>query len=194
MFIVLEGIDGSGKTYSGKKLVNILQEYGYDTVFTYEPYHAKALNNYATEHNLSQEFVLGLMVADRTYHVENVIQPALDAGKIVICDRYYYSNLAYQGYGGGIDLDLIYKLNAIATKGIEPDIVFYIKISQERARKNRIERDGDNPTNMEFLDKVAKGYQELAKKHNFVVINADKYWDAKEDIMADYVIKMLEGD
>jgi len=110
MFIVLEGIDGSGKTYSGKKLVNILQEYGYDTVFTYEPYHSKALNNYATEHNFSQEFVLVLIVADGTYHVENVIQPSLDAGKIVICDRYYYSNLAYQGYGGGIDLDLIYKL------------------------------------------------------------------------------------
>jgi len=192
MFIVLEGIDGSGKTYSGKKLVNILQDYGYDTIFTYEPYRSKPLHNYATDQDLSQEFMLGLMVADRMYHVENIIQPALDAGKIVVCDRYYYSNLAYQGYGGGINLDLIYRLNAIATKGIEPDVVFYIKISQERARKNRIERDGDKPTDMEFLEKVATGYQELAKKHNFVVINADKYWDSKEDIMADYIIKLLE--
>lgn len=102
MFVVIEGIDGSGKTYSARKLVQLLREYGEEAMFTYEPYKAKQLNNYGLEHNLPQEYFLGLMVADRAYHVQTVIEPALQAGVHVICDRFVYSNIAYQGYGGWV--------------------------------------------------------------------------------------------
>lgn len=191
MFVVIEGIDGSGKTYSARKLVQLLREYGEEAMFTYEPYKAKQLNNYGLEHNLPQEYFLGLMVADRAYHVQTVIEPALQAGVHVICDRFVYSNIAYQGYGG-LDIDTIVELNKIATRGLEPDIVFYLNIPPKRALKNIIERDGTPSMDLDFIERVANGYKQLAKQYNnWVIIDAVDNWDQKEDIMADYIIRAL---
>ena len=105
-----------------------------------------------------------LFTAARAEHVEKVIAPALDASKIVICDRFTASTVAYQGYGRGVDLALIHRLNNAATLGLQPDLTVLLDMPADQglARKRANSRDVFESEALEFHRKVREGYLALA--------------------------------
>ena len=170
MFITFEGADGCGKTTQIKLIDEYLRSKGYKTLLTREP-GSKGLGekireillNYNGE--VSSRCESFLFLADRAQHVDCIIKPALQEGTIVLCDRHTDSTVAYQGYGRGLDIEEIKKLNALATGGLKPDltIVFDVDIETSQARvgknKDRMESAG-----VEFFKKVREGFLEIAKE------------------------------
>ena len=169
LFITFEGCDGCGKTTQLELLAKYLQDKGYDVIVTREP-GAKGLGEKLREILLNYDGEVSsncesfLFLADRAQHIDTIVKPAIDAGKIVLCDRHIDSTAAYQGYGRGLDLEQINYLNNIATSGLKPDLtlLFDVDIETSMARvgknKDRMESAG-----IEFQEKVRRGYLELAK-------------------------------
>lgn len=170
-FITLEGPEGAGKTTQLKLLSKFLQEEGIEHVITRDP-GGTSLGKPIRRILLNAESVVSpvaellLYEADRAQNVSEVILPGLTEGKVVFCDRYIDSTIAYQGFGRGIDLDLIEQLNNVASQGLKPKctILFDIESSAGLARlhpsgHDRLEREA-----LEFHQKVRNGYLELAKK------------------------------
>ena len=196
VFITFEGADGCGKTTQIKLLDEYLKNKGYKTLVTREP-GAKGLGeklreillNYDGEVSSTREWFLFL--ADRAQHVDCIIKPALENGTIVLCDRHIDSTVAYQGYGRGLNLEQIKKLNNIATSGLKPDLtlVFDVDIETSSARvgdnKDRMESAGK-----EFFERVRQGFLEIAKQEpqRIKVINSA---DTIENIHAN-VIKLIK--
>jgi dTMP kinase len=122
-----------------------------------------------------------LYSASRAQHVEQVIRPHLSAGEIVLCDRFYDSTLAYQGYGHGLDLDALHQITRFATGGLRPDLTFYLEIDPQ-AGLNRRQSDGSAEWNrldaqsLAFHRQVHAGYQALIEQEptRWVVINGDR--------------------
>lgn len=170
-FITLEGPEGAGKTTQLKLLSKFLQDEGIEHVITRDP-GGTSLGKPIRRLLLNAESVVSpvaellLYEADRAQNVSEVIMPGLAKGKVVFCDRYVDSTIAYQGFGRGIDLDLIEQLNNVASQGLKPKctILFDIESSAGLARlhpsgHDRLEREA-----LEFHQKVRNGYLELAKK------------------------------
>ena len=170
MFITFEGADGCGKTTQIKLIDEYLRSKGYKTLLTREP-GSKGLGEKIREILLNYDGEVSsrcesfLFLADRAQHVDCIIKPALQEGTIVLCDRHTDSTVAYQGYGRGLDIEEIKKLNALATGGLKPDltIVFDVDIETSLARvgknKDRMESSG-----IEFFKKVREGFLEIAKE------------------------------
>lgn len=170
LFITFEGGDGCGKTTQIELLDKYLQSKGYKTIVTREP-GAKGLGvklreillNYDGEVSPTCESFLFL--ADRAQHVDCIIKPALEDGVIVLCDRHTDSTVAYQGYGRGLDLGQIHKLNDIATSGLKPDLTIVLDVdvetSQSRVGK---EKDRMESAGIEFFERVRNGFLEIAKQ------------------------------
>ncbi len=170
LFITFEGGDGCGKTTQINLLDEYLQSKGYKTLVTREP-GAKGLGvklreillNYDGEVSPTCESFLFL--ADRAQHVDCIIKPALKDGVIVLCDRHTDSTVAYQGYGRGLDLEQIHKLNNIATSGLKPDLTIVLDVdvetSQSRVGK---EKDRMESAGIEFFERVRNGFLEIAKQ------------------------------
>jgi len=189
LFITFEGIEGCGKTTQVKRLVKRLNSEGISLVTTLEPGGTrigKSIRHIlldASNRDLSPLAELILYIADRAQHVEEVIKPALDQGKWVICDRFFDATLAYQGTARGQDMELIRILNNKATHGIRPDITFLLDCPVEMGLDRALKRNRDlsqedqdrfERERLEFHREVRKGYLELARKEDkrFVVINA----------------------
>ncbi len=182
LFITFEGADGCGKTTQLNLLKEYLIDMGCNVLVTREP-GAKGLGerlrdillNYDGE--VSDRCESFLFLADRAQHIDTIVKPALDLGQIVLCDRHTDSTVAYQGYGRGLDIEQINRLNNIATDGLKPDLtlVFDVDIETSMQRvggeKDRMESSGD-----EFFNKVRYGYLEIAKKEpqRVKVIDATK--------------------
>ena len=170
MFITFEGADGCGKTTQIKLIDEYLRSKGYKTLLTREP-GSKGLGEKIREILLNYDGEVSsrcesfLFLADRAQHVDCIIKPALQEGTIVLCDRHTDSTVAYQGYGRGLDIEEIKKLNALATGGLKPDltIVFDVDIetSQSRIGKNK---DRMESAGIEFFKKVREGFLEIAKE------------------------------
>lgn len=170
LFITFEGIDGCGKSTQLNLLADYLKEKGYEVVITREP-GAKGLGeklrdillNYDGE--VSSNCEAFLFLADRAQHIDTIVKPAVEAGKIVLCDRHTDSTLAYQGYGRGVDLKQLKMLNNIATSGFKPNLTFVfdvdVETSQARVGKNK---DRMESAGIEFHKKVREGYLEIAKQ------------------------------
>ena len=187
-FIVLEGIDGCGKTTQLQALREWLPFSGLmppsaRLIVTREP-GGTALGQALRElllHPLAAVrpvpmAELLLYAADRAQHVAKVLHPALNAGHWVLCDRFTGSTAAYQGYGRGIDLEAIYALEYIATGNLEPDLTLWLDVSLAESRRrrggqsaDRIEGEGE-----EFLARVDDGFLELAMQRDWVRVNADQ--------------------
>ncbi len=178
--ITFEGIEGSGKSTLAIELYNYLKNKNYNVIFTREP-GGTILGEKIRELLLSREFdipdwsELFLFLASRYDNTKKIIEPALREGKIVICDRYLDSSIAYQGYGRALNFEIIKMLNEIATSNIKPDITFLIDIPEElsiqRIKGKHLDRI-ENETK-DFYRKVRSGYIEIAKNENdrFVILD-----------------------
>lgn len=168
LFIVLEGPDASGKSTQLRLLADALAGRGIPVVSTREP-GGTPLGERLRELLLSPDPPMGpltellLMMGDRHEHVEKVIRPALRDGKWVLCSRYTLSSLAYQGWGRGLDLDLIRRLNHLATGGLEPDHVFLLDLPPQVAYERTRERDRFEGEGLAFFTQVRVGYLELIR-------------------------------
>jgi len=146
-FLTLEGVEGAGKSTQARRLQSALAARGHDVLLTREP-GGTALGQairplvLGGEHQPTAAAELFLMLADRAQHVAEVIRPALEAGRIVIGDRFSDATRAYQGGGRGLDLDLIETALRAATGGLEPDLTFLLDMPPERARARLRERPG----------------------------------------------------
>jgi dTMP kinase len=179
-FITFEGGDGSGKSTQLKLLEDYLTGLGQSCIATREP-GGTSLGNLIRQvllevgkRPIASPAELFLYLADRAQHIQAVIAPALEQGKIVLCDRHTDSTLAYQGYGRGIDLDLLRRLNAMVSQGIKPDLTFLfdcaVEVGLSRTahrqslagrggkREDRFERE-----NVDFHERVRQGFLELAR-------------------------------
>lgn len=167
-FIVLEGVDGSGKSTQARLLAEWLRALGRSVVLTREP-GGTPLGERLREIILDPEIPcaprteLMLILAARAQHAAEVIGPALQGGAMVVSDRYTPSSLAYQGYGRGLPLDEIRAADAVATGGLHPDLTLVIDVPLEvvlervGARADRFEGEG-----RAFLQRVIAGYRQLA--------------------------------
>ena len=177
MFVVLEGGEGSGKSTQAERLAAWLREQGREVVLTFEPGDTK-MGAQMREMLLHGDAPLGapaellLMLADRAQHVEEVIRPALARGAVVVCDRYTPSTLAYQGVGRGLGVEVIDRLNEVATQGVEPDVVIVLDVSEEVAaaripgHQDRLERAG-----AEFHTRVRAAYRDLAEARGWIIVD-----------------------
>lgn len=196
LFITFEGIDGCGKTTQLNLLAEYLKQKGSEVVITREPGAAglgkklrEILLNYDGE--VSPNCESFLFLADRAQHIDTLVKPSIETGKIVLCDRHTDSTIAYQGYGRGLDLGQIKMLNNLATNGIKPDLTFVFDIDVETAQsrvgktKDRMESAGTD-----FHNKVRNGYLEIAKQEltRVKVINSN---DSIENIFRQ-VKKIME--
>lgn len=172
-FLVLEGGEGAGKTTQASLLAAWLDGLGVPHVLTREPGGTdvgeaiRSLVLGRTDLEVPPLSELFLILAARAAFVEKVVRPALDAGKVVVADRFALSTLAYQGYGRGLPLDQIRAANRVATGGLEPDLYLVLDVEVERGAARQLDQ-GKEPDRMEgagaaFLRRVREGYLELAR-------------------------------
>lgn len=168
MFIVLEGIDGAGKTTQTSLLADRLRRCGVDPLVTQEPGTTElgrsirqiVKGNGKTPLQMVDRAELLLFAAARAQLVEEVIQPALAQGRTVLSDRYIYSTIAYQGAGRGLDLDVIDVINRIATGGVVPDLVLLLDLPGGSARRRQHGRGADrfDEESAAFYERVRASY------------------------------------
>lgn len=180
MFIVFEGIEGSGKSTQARLLAEWLAEKGMAHVLTREPGGTQVGEEIrrALLHggDVPPRTELLLMLAARAAFVDQVVRPALHSGRIVIADRYEMSSFAYQGYGRGLELDEVRRVNAFATTGLRPELTIVLDVDPQEgvtrreragAAEDRIERAG-----AEFHHEVARAYRLLSETEPGVAVVA----------------------
>ena len=184
-FITFEGADGCGKTTQLELLAQYLKEKNKEVIITREP-GARGLGEKIREILLNYDGEVSdrcesfLFLADRAQHIDMIVNPAVKAGKIVLCDRHIDSSVAYQGYGRGLDVEQIDRLNMLATNGKRPDLTLVFDIDVETSMK-RVgkEKDRMESAGVEFFNRVREGYLELAKQdpERICVLDATKSID-----------------
>jgi dTMP kinase len=163
-FIIFEGGDGAGKSTQARALLRRLRHRRYSALLTHEPGGTplgESLRRILKgRQSLPPWSELFLFAAARAQLVEDVIRPALQRGVNVICDRFTASTVAYQGYGRGLDLDLIHRLNLAATAGLSPDLTVLLDLPVEAAltRLGKASPDAFHAAPQEFHERVRRGY------------------------------------
>ena len=174
MFITFEGIDLSGKSTQARLLYDYLKKRKVKVEFLREPGGTEIsekirniiLDKSNHEMNDLTEFLL--FSAARCQLTEEVIKPRLSKGYTVICDRYFDSSTAYQGYGGKVDIDTIKRLNSISTGNLNPDLTYLINISYRESLKRKAQNrktDRIEQKKGTYFDKVVNGYLNIASKN-----------------------------
>lgn len=204
--ITLEGIDGSGKSTQLRLLSEELRKRDFDVLTTKEPGgtplgHRLRKLFLETEEKIAPRAELLLFAADRSQHVEFLIKPALQAGKIVISDRYADATFAYQGAGRGFPTDIINQIINIATDGLKPDLTLFFDLPVEKSlARTKSDSDPTRKNNrmdsekLEFYHRVRKAYLELSEKEKkrFCVIDADNSIEEVHKKVVETVINFLE--
>ena len=199
-FLVFEGIDGAGKTTQASILFDTLVRKGYDALLTREPGGTpvgKAVAHWLGAHPERTDLTeLFLFCAARAAHVSKVIRPALVQGRIVVCDRYTASTLAYQGYGRELDLELIRQVNSQATLELQPSltILLDVPVTTAESRKGTANLDTFERERPLFRRRVRKGYLAMAAEASelWLVIDgalpketiATRIWERVQAIIA----------
>lgn len=202
VFITLEGPEGAGKTTHLKLLSKYLEDEGIEHVITRDP-GGTSLGKPIRRLLLDARSVVSpvaellLYEADRAQNVSEIILPALSQGKVVFCDRYIDSTLAYQGFGRGLDQDVICRINEVATQGLCPlrTILFDIESSAGLARlhpsgHDRLEREA-----LEFHQKVRQGYLDLAAREpeRFRILDASMPMHSVQEDFRKLVMEVLRS-
>ncbi|RJP53576.1 MAG: dTMP kinase [Anaerolineaceae bacterium] len=205
MFITLEGPEGSGKTSHIPHLVEFLREKGHVVFPTREPGGTSISEQIrdilhdmknAEMHPRTETL---LYQAARAQIVEQVIQPRLADGEIVISDRYYDSTIAYQGYGHQQDLEQIRALVKYATGGLTPDLTILLDLDVEvglkRKTQNATEWNRLDAYTVEFHKRVRAGYLEMVKAepNRWVVVDAEQAWESVQAELRRVIVEKLEG-
>ena len=194
-FITFEGPDGSGKSTQAARLAESLRARGLDVVLTREPggtplgerVRGVLLDHDGGPAHTARADAL-LFNAARAQHVDDVIEPALARGAVVVCDRYADSTVAYQGYGSGLPVDRLREIGAFATRGVTPDLTLLLDLSVEAGLARRFAGAPEGVTRFEspdafdaaFHERVRAGFLELARAEpaRWRVIDADRPADA----------------
>ncbi len=187
LFVVLEGIDGSGKTSAISKVREHLESLGHKVMITMEPTKGAIGNLVAETDDLTPESEALLFTADRACHTKE-ISGWLEEGYDVICDRYYASTLAYQS-ASGLDRDWLYSINSKVI--MEPDVHILLDIDPE-VSLTRVDKRGEKVSRFEKLDylrKVRAAYLEIAESYELTVLDASR---SKDDVLKD-IIELIDG-
>ncbi len=183
MFITFEGLDSSGKSTQAQLLVDDCSKSGRDVLLLREPGGTQVSENIRKilldkdHRNMTQKAELLLFSAARAQLVNEVILPALTSGKTVICDRYYDSTTAYQGYGRGLNIQEVEALNRIATSGTTPDLTLFVDVELAELRRRRVAAgvvdDRMEASGRQFYEAVQRGYLAIAGAEPHRVVTID---------------------
>jgi len=208
-FVTFEGIEGSGKSYQSRKLYKNLKKKNISVILTREPGGTKSaekirrviLDDYF-HHDSKEKFNKNtdtlLYLAARNEHIENKIKPAISKKKIVICDRFVDSTLAYQVYGKGVNKKLVNSVHKYILGNIKPDLTFILKVKiskalqrlKNRKRKNRYDKFSKN-----FYIKVQNAFLKLARKNKkryFVLDNSKDSNVIEKIILKKFLSKLMK--
>ncbi len=202
LFITFEGGEGCGKSTHSGLLLKKLEQQNIPVILTHEPGGTalgdelrKALKKKRGSF-VSPQAELFLVAASRAQLVAEVIRPALEEGKIVICDRFTHSTMVYQGYGRGLDFTAIQMVNNMATRNLNPDLVIFLDIPPEQglARKQNL-KDRFELEDLSFHQRVRAGYVKLAAADpdHWLVIDASLPKDEVAGIIWDRVSQLLHS-
>ena len=207
LFVTFEGIEGSGKTYQSKKLFRKIKSMGFPAIYTREPGGTKAaekireviLKDYFhpdSKEKFNKYTDTLLYLAARNEHIEKKLKPAIFKKKIIICDRFVDSTLAYQVYGKGVNKSLVDSVHKYILGSIKPDLTFILKVNiskafqrlKKRKKKNRYDRFSKN-----FYNKAQKAFLKIAKtdKKRYIVIDNSIDTPETEKLIFDKFIKIL---
>ncbi|MCD6563825.1 MAG: dTMP kinase [Thermoproteales archaeon] len=192
IFIVFEGIDGSGTTSNSKLITAWLEKLGYPTIWTSEPTQSDIgmlIKKKLKTPTLDPHIDALLFAADRIWHIEKIIKPNLEKGYIVISDRYFESSIAYQG-AQGVDIKWIQLINKNI---ISPDITIILDISPEKSLERIKNREiKEKFESMDFLKKVREIYLERAKIKNYYIIDAEKEINYIQEKIKNIILRYIQ--
>jgi dTMP kinase len=202
LFVTFEGGEGCGKSLQSKILYLKLSRLAFPALLIHEPggtvlgEKIRYLLKKSCDIPVAPLSELLLFNASRSQLVADVIQPALTADQIVICDRFTDSTVAYQSFARGLDIKTVKRINAIASQGLKPDLTFLLDVSPEigLARKKAGANDRFEKENLDFHHKVRQGFIELSKldKHRWFVIDAALPAEEIKDIIWSLVMPRLK--
>jgi len=209
MLITFEGTDGAGKTTQVQRLAQTLEQNGY-TVFTTREPGGTSIGNQIRDvlHNIDNTDMHAhaevlLYNASRAQLVAQVLRPRLAVGEVILCDRFYDSTLAYQGYGHGLAVDALQAIIRFATGGLEPDLTLYFELSAEDGiqRRQADAAKGGELNRMDlhkqqFYERVVNGYNKLrqAQPHRWHTIDASQSIEHIQHNIEQLVLAKLKGD
>jgi len=185
-FITFEGIDGAGKSTQLSNAIDYVKGLGRPFIETREPGGTELGERIRSlildgKNKISAEAETMMMFSARLEHLNSVIKPALDDGKIVLCDRFTDATYAYQGFGSGVDLSFIENLEHIVQNGLQPDRTFFFDLDTQTANARIAGRELDRFESeaIDFHQRVREGYLARAKAYSqrFSIINADRSAD-----------------
>lgn len=191
-FICIEGIDSSGKTTQARRLASNLRRKGFDAVYTTEPSSGKVgrlIRRYVLDRKRRVLIALEalLFAADRVDHLETKIKPALERGKVVVCDRYVYSTLAYQG-AAGLDLKWIELINRFT---LVPDLALFLDIPPEIVEK-RLKRKRSVMETLPNQQKVREVYMQMVRDGRLNLVDGTKSKEQVSEQVFAVVFSFLE--
>ena len=186
-FIIFEGVEGCGKSFQSKKLFRKLKKKNIDTILTREPGGTKSAElirnlilkdyfNKSKKDKFDKYTDTLLYLAARNEHIKTKIQPALKKNKVVICDRFIDSTIAYQVYGKKVKINFINNIHKVILNGLKPNLTFILKVSSKSSKQRLIKRKNKNRYDnfpKSFYERAQKSFLRLAKnKKNYYVLNS----------------------
>ena len=206
-FIVFEGVEGCGKSYQSKKLFNKLKKVNIPSILTREPGGTDSAElirnlilkdyfNKSKNEKFDKYTDTLLYLAARNEHVLNKIIPALKKKKVIICDRFIDSTIAYQVFGKKVDLKFINNIKKKILNGIKPNLTFVLKVKKKSSRKRLLKRKNKNRYDnfpQAFYDKAQRSFLKLAKnKKNYFIMDSSKNNNLLEKKIFDITLKYLK--
>ncbi|MBQ6560120.1 MAG: dTMP kinase [Erysipelotrichaceae bacterium] len=203
LFITFEGPDGSGKTTVTNRVCDLLTEMGYDVVHTREPGGiaiAEQIRNVILDPKntaMDPKTEALLYAASRRQHLVEKVLPAIQEGKVVICERFLDSSLAYQGYGRQLGFDEVLGINLFATDNVYPDLTIYLDVDEEiglSRLKDRDYKDRLDQESIEFHHRVKEGYRAVLErfKDRIRIVDASKSLDEVVSDSLNEVLKLVD--